>query len=261
MRNANHGRFRNISVLHKDAFQFRRANPVAGYIHHVINTTQNPVVTVLVAAGAITGEIILPAPFTPVGVLEALRVAINPPQHSGPWFLDRKNPRFHRLPLVREDVRFNPKERNGRTTGFGGGRTGHGRKHVSSRFRLPPGVHNRTTFGTHFFMIPHPRFRIDRFTDRPEKTQGTQILMRQPVVAPFHKGADRGRRGVKSRDLVALNDLPKATLVREIRCALIHDLRDAILKNPIYNVTVTGNPAHVGGTPINVVRLQIKNVF
>src|SRR5690606_2631500 len=72
------------------------------------------------------------------------------------------------------------------------------------------------------------------------------------VLAPLHRGADRGGRGVEQRDLVLLDDLPPAALVRGVRGALVDDLGGAVGHGAVDHVGVAGDPADVRRAPVDV---------
>ena len=78
--------------------------------------------------------------------------------------------------------------------------------------------------------------------------------------APLHEGADGGRRGVQDIRLVALDDRPPAVLVGKVRRALVNDSRGAIGQRPKNDVAVAGDPADVGGAPVNGIRLDVEDV-
>ena len=78
---------------------------------------------------------------------------------------------------------------------------------------------------------------------------------------PLHVRADRGRRRVQDRHPVALDDVPPAVLVREVGRPLVEDARRAVAERPEDDVAVPGDPADVGGAPVDVgVRLQVEDV-
>ena len=55
---ADHGGLGNLLVQHQRALDFGRAHAVAGDIEHVVHAPGDPVVAVLVATGAVTGEVV-----------------------------------------------------------------------------------------------------------------------------------------------------------------------------------------------------------
>ena len=79
--------------------------------------------------------------------------------------------------------------------------------------------------------------------------------------APLDAGADRGRRRVEERDLVARDQLPPDVLVRVVGRALVHHRRAAVGQRPVDDVGVPGHPADVGRAPVDVlVRLEVEDV-
>ena len=83
--------------------------------------------------------------------------------------------------------------------------------------------------------------------------------MRRQVVAQLHEGADRGGRGVENGNAVALADAPEPAAVGTGRGAFVDHHRGAVRQRPVGDVAVSGNPAHIGGTPEHVVLAQIEH--
>ena len=124
---------------------------------------------------------------------------------------------------------------------------------------LPPGVHNRAAFLADDFVIPHPGFGVDRLADGAEQAQGTEIVFGGPLRAPFHEGADGGRGGVEDGDAVFGDDAPEAVRLGEIGGALVHEAGGAVGQRAIDDVAVAGDPADVGGAPIDVLVAEIED--
>src|SRR5690606_28562997 len=75
-----------------------------------------------------------------------------------------------------------------------------------------------------------------------------------------HEGADEGGRGVVDRHPVLLHDLPVAALVRGVGGALVDDLGGAVGQRTVDDVAVPGDPADVGGAPVDVLaRLVVEH--
>ena len=108
--------------------------------------------------------------------------------------------------------------------------------------------------------VPHPRLGVDGLAHRAEQAQARQVVGQRVVVAPLHEGADRGGRGVEDRHAVPLDDVPPAVLVRGVGGALVDHLRDAVGQRPVDDVGVPGDPADVGGAPVDVgVGLEVED--
>ena len=73
--------------------------------------------------------------------------------------------------LVIHDCGIDAEERQRRGAGLGRNRAGQRRDHDRAGFGLPPGIDDRTTPAADDLVIPHPRFRIDRFADGAEQAQ------------------------------------------------------------------------------------------
>ena len=86
-------------------------------------------------------------------------------------------------------------------------------------------------------------------------------MLFHPCVAPADECANRGRRRIKDRDAVFLNDLPKAIGLRPIWCPFIHDRGRAIGKRSVNDVAVTRNPPDVGRAPVDVLIPDVEDIF
>ena len=86
-------------------------------------------------------------------------------------------------------------------------------------------------------------------------------MLRGVLVPPLHVRADRGRGRVQDRHAVALDDLPPAILVGEVRRPLVQHRRRRVAQRPVDDVAVAGDPADVGRAPVDVaLRLQVEDV-
>ena len=126
---------------------------------------------------------------------------------------------------------------------------------------MPPGIYDGRIAAANLLAVPHPGFGIDGFAHRAEQAQAGQVKLLHVLIAPLHKGANRGGRGVKNADLVLFDQFPKASGMRMVRHAFVHHLGDAVKHRTIDDVRVSGNPAYVGGTPEHVVVFHIKNIL
>ena len=132
---------------------------------------------------------------------------------------------------------------------------------MTSGFCLPPGVHDRAFATADFGVIPHPSFRIDWFTHGSKQTQTAEIVLLQPLIAPFHEGTDGCGSGVKHRHGIFFDDLPEAVIFRPVRCALKHQGSRAHGKRTVNEIAVACDPAHISGAPVNILVTQIEDVF
>ncbi len=83
MRDANHSRFGHILMRHQRTLDFRRAEPVAGDVQHIVDAAGDPVIAVLVAFRAIASEIHA-GNLRKIRLLETRVVAVNRPRLPRP---------------------------------------------------------------------------------------------------------------------------------------------------------------------------------
>ena len=110
-------------------------------------------------------------------------------------------------------------------------------------------------------MIPLPGFRIDRLADRTEQPQRRAGGFLHRPVARLHQRADRGRRGVEDVDLVLVDDFPEPRVARIIRHAFEHQRGRAVRERSVDDVAVAGDPADVGGAPVDVAVVIVEHVL
>ena len=145
--------------------------------------------------------------------------------------------------------------------GFSARRAGQRRDQDAAGLGLPPGIDDRAAAVADHAVIPFPRFGIDRLADRAEQPQrGARSLLHRRI-AGLHQGADRGRRGVEDVDLVLVDHLPEPRHRRIIRHAFEHQRGGAVGERPIDDVAVAGDPADVGGAPVDVAVVIVEHVL
>ena len=245
------------------ALDFGGAEAVAGDVEHVVDAADDPEVAVLVAARAVTGEIHA-LELAPVRLLVARLVAPDATQHRGPRLADDEFAALigsEFLAVVVHDCGVHAEKWERRGAGLCRRGTWDRRDHVAAGFRLPPRVHDRAATAADGAVIPHPRLGIDDLADRAEQAQRTQIMLRHPLVAPFHECANRRGCRVENGDAVVLDDAPEAVVLRPVRRAFIHERRRAHRERAIDHVAVAGHPADIGGAPVHVLIAQIENVL
>ena len=86
---ADHGRLGDLGMMHQGAFDFHRAQAMAGDVQHVVHPAHDPEVAVLVAAGAVGGEVDV-RHLAPVLLAIAFVVAVDRPQHRRPGLADHQ---------------------------------------------------------------------------------------------------------------------------------------------------------------------------
>ena len=160
-----------------------------GDVQHVVDAAHDPVISILVAARGVPGNIEAIAEFLPVGSEITLVVPPDRPQHRGPGPLDHEVAagvgRFHGAPLVIDDVGEYSRQGLGAGAGLGRRHAGDGRHHDGPGFGLPPRIHDGAALGADDLVVPHPGFRIDGLTDAAQQAQLAQIVLapawRRPI--------------------------------------------------------------------------------
>src|SRR2546426_11840696 len=111
-------------------------------VHDVVDATEKPEVAVLIALGAIAGEVDVVV-LRPVLLHEPVGVAPDPTQHARPGLAQYEVARLRRITLLVEHLGVDAGERQGRRAGLEGGETGERCNEDVARLSLPPRVHDR----------------------------------------------------------------------------------------------------------------------
>ena len=209
---ANHGSFGNAGMQYQGGLDLGGAQAVAGDVEYVVHPTGDPVVTILVATGAVTGEVVALVG-TEIGINQPLVIAIDGTDLAGPAGLDGQIAGGGALQLVAVRVHqhgLHPEHGQGGRAGFQIHGTRQRRDHDGAGFGLPPGIHDGTAGLAHHLVIPLPGFRVDRFAYRAQQLQAGPGGFGDRLVAQAHEGANGGGCGVEDIHLVLVHHLPAA---------------------------------------------------
>mmetsp|Transcript_45543 Transcript_45543/g.114596 ORF Transcript_45543/g.114596 Transcript_45543/m.114596 type:complete len:288 (-) Transcript_45543:1597-2460(-) len=180
IRDRDNSRFGAHVRLGESTLNLGRAQTMSSFRDHVINTTADPNVAVLVLATSIASKVkawILGN----IGGFIARVITVHGSRHTGPSAADGHNT-FHIAGLVLSVESF-PSDRieNGQVDTekgqssracFHGHCSWYRRTDNTTGFSLPVRIDNSTAFFTNHLMVPFPSFRIDRFSDTSENFQG-----------------------------------------------------------------------------------------
>ena len=83
----------------------------------------------------------------------------------------------------------------------------------------------------------------------------------RPFHAPFHKGADGRRGGVKDGHAMFGDEPPEAIRLGVVGRALVHQAGRAVGQRAVNDIAVPGDPADISRTPVNILRLQVEDIF
>ena len=233
-------------------------------VHDVVDAAEEPEVAVPVDARTVAREV-HPGEALPVRLAEARVVAEDPARHRRPRPLrgrgSRRRPGRRRCPASSTTPASTPGNGLVAEPGFVVVTPGSGVIRI-----IPVSVcHHVSTIGVRsradVLAVPHPRLGVDRLADASEQPERREVVLRRVLRPPLHVRADRRRRRVQDRDLVALDDVPPAVLVREVGRSLVQDARGAVAERPVDDVAVPRHPADVGGAPVDVLLgLQVEDV-
>src|SRR6266851_1619282 len=221
---ADHRRLGDHRMGDQRAFDLHRPQPVAGNVNYVIDAPHNPKITVLVAAGAIAGEVHA-VDLAEILLLVTVGVAVDRAQHPRPGPLDDQKTTLvgtNGITVARHHVGRDTRQRTGGGSRFGGDRARHRRNHDAAGLGLPPGIDDWAAAAADSLVIPDPSLRIDRFADCSKQAQAREVVFSGPRVAPFYKCAYGGRRRVKDIHSVFLDYRPPAIFLGEIGRPLVH---------------------------------------
>src|ERR1700754_1339403 len=125
-------------------------------------------------------------------------------------------------------------------------------------FRLPPGVDDRAATSADIVVKPMPGFFIDRLTDRAQHFQRTEILVLHKVKPKTHQASD-GRRGrIKDVHFEFVYDVPETAGIGPGRDPFEKQGGGTRAQRTIYDIAMTGDPADVGCTEMDIPRLILK---
>nr|GEZ45225.1 hypothetical protein [Tanacetum cinerariifolium] len=94
-----------------------------------------------------------------------------------------------------------------------------------------------------------------------QDAQAAERIGQHVVEGRGHERTDGRGRGVKNRDVVLVNDLPKAAR-RGVRGHALKQQRGAATQQrAVEQIRVPCDPANIGGAPVNVVFLNLKHVL
>ena len=257
------GRLGDGGVADKRTLDLGGTEAVAGDVEDIVDATDDPEVTFLVASGSVTSEVgslnLAPVLFPIAGL-----VAPDAAEHRGPRLTDDKLttlPMRDFFALIIDDCRVDSKKRQGRSAGLARGRTGQRSNHMSPGLGLPPCIDDGAFLVADVLVEPHPGLGVDRLADRTEQAKRGEIVLLEIVVAPLHEGSYGRRSGVEDGDPILGDQLPESVGFGPVRGSLIHEAGGAVGEGAVDEVTMTGDPANVGGAPVDILLLQVEDVL
>src|SRR5690606_23464813 len=257
---ADHGGLGDGGVGDECGFDLGGGDAVAGDVHDVVDSAEDPQGVVGVDAGAVAGEV--PALFAvavPVGFAVAVHVAPDAAQHRRPWLVEYQVAvgvggfGVEWVGVVVDDLGADAGQGCHGGAGFGVGGAGQGGDHDGAGFGLPPGVDDGGAVFAEGVAVPAPGVGVDGFADGAEQAQGGQVVAVGGLGAPFPEGSEGGGGGGVDGDAVFCDDVEVAVFGGGVGGAFVDDLGGAVGEGAVDDVGVAGDPADVGGAPVDVV--------
>ena len=260
---ANDRSFGNGGMTDQGTLDLGGSEAVTGDVEHVIDTADDPEVSLLVTTRSVPREV---GTFDLAPILLAVTLLVTPDtaEHRGPRFADDEFATLsmrNLLAVVVDNGGIHPEERERGRPGLAGCGSGKRSDHVRAGLGLPPGVDDRAAFVSDIPVKPHPGLGIDRFPNGAEKSQRGKVMLFEMLVTPLHEGADGRRGGVKDRDPVLGDQLPETVRLGPVRGPFVHEAGGAVGKRSVDEIAVTGDPADVGRAPVDILLPEVEDIL
>ena len=250
-------------VQHQRAFHLGRAHAMARDVDDVIHPPGDPVVTVGIAASAVSSEV-LALVGGEVGLLETLMIAEQGAHLARPGLADTQvalGGALQHFAVGVDNFRHYAEKRPRRRAGLELGGAGQRRDEDAAGLGLPPGIDDGATLLPDHVVVPLPGLGVDGFTHCAEQLETLAAgLFHQRVTLP-HEGAQGGRGGVEDVYLVLIHHLPETTGIGVGGNALEHQSGRAVRKRAVDDIGMTRYPAHIGRAPVHVAVVAVEHVL
>ena len=195
VRVGHHRRLHHGGVLVDGILDFGRAEAVAAHVNHVVDAADDAVEALLVAAGAVAGEVVAGVG-REVDLLTARMVAPGGADDGRPALLDGQVA-FLAVTLdfgavLAQQHRLYARQRQARLRGHRGRYARQGRNQNAPGFGLPPRVHDGAALLAHVHVVPVPGFLVDGLAHRAQHPQRVERVAEHVVERLGHEGADGG---------------------------------------------------------------------
>ena len=106
-----------------------------------------------------------------------------------------------------------------------------------------------------------PGIFIDGFSNCTQYFKGGKIIILHVLQVLLGQGADDSRSGIELVDLMLFHDLPEASVMRMIGNAFEHHRCGTVEQRSVNNITMTGDPADIGGAPVDIIFVVLEYIF
>ena len=262
VRIADDGGFGHFGMQDQRALDLGGAHAVARDVDDIVHPPRDPVIAVFIAAASVAGEIFARIG-AEIGLHETVVIAIDGARLAGPAPRDAEIPlglALQNHTVVLDQFGHDPEKGLARAARLHVVRTGKRGDHDPARLGLPPGVDDRRFAAADMIVIPAPGFGIDRLAHTTEQAERREIVLRD-MARPFaHQGADRGGGGVEDVDPMLLAHRPEPVVIGVIRHPFEHQRGRPVQERTVNDIAVPGDPADIGGAPIDLARPVIEDV-
>src|SRR5262252_3806369 len=245
-----------------------------GRLGDVINSTQDAIVAVGCLQSAVAGHVRPVAPVATVPILTIPRVVLvdvaiwvlpDRLKRARPGVLntDISSPAGAWRNLVAYPViddRMNARHARSCTSRLHRVQGWHRAAQEPPVFGLPPSVDDGPLTLAHHVVVPAPHRRLDGFAHRGHMLEVVIVFCRLLGTGTPQR-AYRRWRGVKDIDVELFGDAPRTPGVGIGGKPLEHNRGGSERQGPVNDVGMTGNPADVGHTPVDVLRVNVLNVL
>ena len=236
---------------------------MAGDVQHVIDAAGDPVVAIFITTRAVAAEVHV-FEGGEVGLLKALVVAEQRTRLTRPGVGDNQvafGRPFLWMAFVIHQRGLYAEERTAGGARFQLNSARQWGDHKAAGFGLPPGVHHRALLVADLLPVPLPGFRVNRLADRAQNAQGRAVGAGGGFIAFRHQRTNRRRCSIENVDLVLVHHLTHTRRGWPVWYAFEHQRRRAAGQRAVQQIAMTGDPAHVGGTPVDVALMVVEDVF
>ena len=262
--NTNDGSLSDGTVRQKSGLDLSSGQTVTANVDNVIDTAADPVETLVVTAGTITGEVVALV-HVEVRVHVALVVAPDGASHAGPGALEAQNTIDIVAVLLLaadgvDNCGLDTEEWERGRAGLGGGDTSKRGDAVSTGLGLPVRIADVGLLLADNLIVPLPDLSSNGLTDGAKDSKVLHLVAHVLVTSALQQ-AQSGGSDVELSDLVLLNDVPVAGEVGVGGSTLENESRDTEKERRIDDVAVAGNPADITTAEKSVSIMNVEDVL
>ncbi|KAH3663721.1 hypothetical protein OGAPHI_005122 [Ogataea philodendri] len=243
----------------------RSRQSVTRNVDHIVNSTSDPVVTVVISTSTVSCEVETWV-WLQVSIDVTVVVFVHGSSHGWPTGSDSQHTfnivSFKHLSSDRvNDDSINSEEWQSGCTWLGRNSTSQRSNQVGARLGLPVSVRNVTQALSDLLIVPIPDLGSNWFSDRTQSTQGAQIVLLDLCLSGFLEQSQCSWCNVEVGCTVFLNDLPETAVVWVSWSTFKDDGSAANSQWTVEGIRVTCNPTNVSRSEEDVFWLHVKHIL